>query len=194
MLGFVIGTVCMFGFLGMAMAGARRRWAYAHGYGPDGYDGCGRGGPWRGHHGWHGHWHGGFDGEEGPRRGRGRWARMGDGPRGEGVARALGEVIKRRLRIDEDQEDIVDHALSDLRTALGELSTAMKDTRGPLAAAFKDDKVDEAALATAFSTHDEAIARARRDVVSALKQIHAVLTPEQRAKATEWLASDATWV
>ncbi|MBA2320768.1 MAG: hypothetical protein H0V89_06395, partial [Deltaproteobacteria bacterium] len=42
---------------------------------------------------------------------------------------------------------------------------------------------------------DEAITSARREVISALKQIHAVLDPEQRARAASWLAAaDGRWV
>lgn len=129
--------------------------------------------------------------------GGGPWARgpLGDGPRGEGFARAMGEVLKRRLRVDDEQEGIVDHALADLRAALKDLAAAVKDTRAPLAAAFRGDKVDDGSIAAAFGTHDEALARARRDVVSALKQVHAVLSPEQRAQAADWLAAgDGRWV
>jgi len=44
-------------------------------------------------------------------------------------------------------------------------------------------------LAAIFARHDDALAKSRRDVVSALKQIHAVLRPEQRQQAAQWLSS-----
>ena len=177
MLGFVFGTACLVGLF--AVVGGRRRNACGGGR-------WGHGGPW-GHPGWR-------QRGDGP---RGPWEEgpMADGPRGDGFARALGEVLKRRLRIDDEQEGIVDHALADLRAALKDLAAAVKDTRAPLATAFRGEKVDDGSIAAAFGSHDESLARARRDVVSALKQIHAVLTPEQRAQAADWLAAgDGRWV
>jgi len=122
--------------------------------------------------------------------------RRATGPFGnEGYARAAGEVFKRRLDIDEEQEGIVDHALHDLHGALKELAGEMKASRAPIAEAFRGESVDDAALAAAFARHDDALTRARREVVSALKQVHAVLTPEQRATAADWVATrDATWL
>ena len=96
-------------------------------------------------HGWH---------ADGARRGRRA-----------GFARAAGEVFKRRLDVDPDQEDIVDHALADLRDSLEALGATLHDSRAALSQAF-----------------------AGEEVVSALKQIHAVLDPEQRALAASWLA------
>lgn len=171
MIGFLFGTMCLFGFAGLMKASFihHHHGAYAHGHG----GGC-HGGRWGGHGGGRGR-RGGFAFDE-------------EGPRGDGFARAFGEILKRRLRIDEDQEGLVDHALIDLRAAVKELATVLKDSRKSLADAFRGEKVDDAALAASFGQHDEAITRARRDVVSALKQVHAVLTPEQRAQAADWLA------
>ncbi len=175
MFGFLFGTMCLFGFAGLMKASFRHHAHGAYAYGPGG--GC--------HGGRHGRW-GGPGGGRG-RRGGG-FAFDEDGPRGDGFAKAFGEILKRRLRIDEDQEGLVDHALIDLRAAVKELATVMKDSRKNLAEAFRGEKVDDASLAASFGQHDEAITRARRDVVSALKQVHAVLTPEQRAQAADWLA------
>jgi Spy/CpxP family protein refolding chaperone len=109
--------------------------------------------------------------------------------------RAAGEVVKRRLRIDEEQEPIVDHALRDLRGAGKELVEELADTRASLADAFRGETVDDAALSATFSRHDDAVARVRREAVSALTQVHAVLAPEQRWRVVEWLASgEARWV
>lgn len=127
------------------------------------------------HHGPHGGYHGRWEG--GPRR-RGRRA---------GFGRAAGEVFKRRLDIDPDQEDIVDHALRDLRASLKELGGTLKDGRADLAAAFAGDEVDQSALDALFARQDDELGRTRREVVSALKQIHAVLDDDQRQRATEWL-------
>lgn len=130
------------------------------------------------HHGW------------GSRRWRG-------GPGGVGkeqFARAAGEVLKRRLRIDAEQEPIVDHALRDARTALEELGKELKETRTAVADALRGESVDDAALAAAFARQDDAVGRARREVVSAMKQVHAVLDEDQRKRAADLLtAASGRW-
>ncbi|MEQ1566010.1 MAG: Spy/CpxP family protein refolding chaperone [Myxococcota bacterium] len=132
---------------------------------------------------WHHHPAMGHRGCGASRRGRERWFEEG------GFGRAAAEVVKRRLRIDEDQEGIVDHALRDLRESGREYVSTLKDLRRELGGAFSGEVVDEAAIAATFTRHDEEMTRARRDVVSALKQIHGVLDPEQRRAASEWLAA-----
>lgn len=116
------------------------------------------------------------------RRGRGR----GRGRRG--AVRVAGEMFKRKLDIDEDQEDIVDLALKDLQEAGSEFAGAMRDSREDLSKAFEGDEVDSARLAAVFEQHDAEIARARRKAISALTQVHAVLDEEQRSEAAAWLA------
>lgn len=171
MSGFLFGTVCLIGLLAVIR---RAAWARHHGYAFAYGGGCG------GRHGGHG-----------------RYGRRG-GPASfasEGFTRAAGEVFKRRLRIDEEQEGIIDHALIDLRSAVKAFADALKESRAGFAGAFRGETVDDAALAATFTRHDDALAHARRDVVSALKQVHAVLTPEQRAMAADWLAAhDGKWV
>lgn len=180
MLGIAFGTLCLLGLIGMAKGAHHRHHAHAHG--------CGGGARWG-----HGRWEGRWDGEG--REGRRGGGRRRDAWTNEGFGRAAGEILKRRLRVDDDQEPLVDHALADLRAAVKELGEELNGTRDGLADAFRGEKVDDAAIAAAFARHDDAIGRARREVVSALKQIHAVLDDEQRAKAADWLASgDARWV
>ena len=168
MFGFFFGTLCLFGLVGVACSGNRHVTAgYGRRYGRS----CGQ-----------------REGQEdgGRRRRRGRASKAH-------FARAAGEMFKRRLDIDEDQEDIVDHALKDLFGAVKELKTAVADTKSDIAEAFGHEEVDDARLAVAFETHDEELGKARRKVVSALKQIHALLTPEQREVAVEWLNADMRW-
>ncbi len=163
MFGFFFGTLCLLGLVGVT-----RRMMWGGYYGPrHGYGG----------HGWHG-WHG----RRGGRHGRGGFP-------SEGVGRAFTEVIKRRLQIDDDQEGIVDHAFADIRKSASELKDELAATRTGIADAFRGETVDEAALASAFARHDDAVSRARRDVVSSLKQVHAVLDADQRAKAADWMAA-----
>lgn len=120
-------------------------------------------------------------------RGRGRF----DEPRRRGnrnPARARAERLKRKLRVDEDQEDYVDLALKDLHVALGDAKDALSRSRADLAAAFSGDEVDEAAIASAFAAQDEDLGTFRKELVSALKQIHSVLDPDQRDIAARWLS------
>ncbi len=120
-----------------------------------------------------------------PRR-RGHWAAT---PWRDGAVRAAGEVVKRRLKVDEDQEGIVDLAFADLRTAVTSLADALRESRADIAQAFRGDRIDDDALDTIFARQDEELARARKDVVSALRQIHAVLDPDQREAAVTWLGA-----
>ena len=112
----------------------------------------------------------------------------------QGLARAAAEVIKRRLQVQDEQEDIVDHALRDAQASLGGLRATLKDSRQGLGEAFRGEQVDEAALAALFARQDEELKRTRKDLVSALKQIHAVLEPQQRERGADWLASDEGWM
>jgi hypothetical protein len=155
MFGFLVGTVCLVGLLGVVRAGrvrGRHRGSCGHG----------------GHHGKH----------------RTRSARR------RGFSRAFAEIFKRRLDVDEEQEDIVDHAFKDLFSAAGALKEALANSREDIASAFAGDSVDDASLDVVFAHQDEEVKDGRRKVVSALKQIHAVLTPEQREEASAWLAGE----
>jgi hypothetical protein len=166
MFGFVFGTLCLFGLVGLVKSSR-----YHHG------GGCGGGRGW-GHH-----------------RGGWRDRRQGGGFDRPGFGRAAGEIFKRKLGIDEDQEGIVDHALADAFASVKELGKTLKEGRADLGGAFEGDAVDDAALAALFARQDEAISSARRELISAFKQIHAVLEPEQRARAASWLASaESRWV
>lgn len=160
MSGLVFGGVALLGLLFVARRAFWCRHAYAHGA-------CG------------GHRYGahGF----GYRRGWRRGPRMGS----DGFARAAGEVLKRRLGVDEEQEPIVDHALVDVRKALEELATELRDSRAALGDALRGETIDDAALSAVFARQDDALARARRQVVSAVKQVHAVLDADQRKAAAD---------
>ncbi|MCB9679271.1 MAG: Spy/CpxP family protein refolding chaperone [Alphaproteobacteria bacterium] len=181
MFGFAFGTLCFIGLAGLLAAPRCHMGHHGHHrfHGRHGFHGGHGGHGWRGHHGGHGE--GGFQSER--RRGRGR----------HGFSRAASEIFKRHLDLDEDQADLVDHALADLRKAVHEFGDTLKAGRADLGAAFAGEQVDDAALAALFSTQDEEVARFRREAVSALKQIHAVLDPDQREEATRWLSREGGW-
>ena len=56
---------------------------------------------------------------------------------------AATEIFKRRLDIDEDQEDIVDHALKDLFASINELKEGLTESRSDIADAFTGETVDD---------------------------------------------------
>jgi hypothetical protein len=158
-MGFVFGVLFVFGMLALFKAARFHR------------------------RGWGGGWH---HDDDRPRRRGGHWAAK---PWRDGAVRAAGEVVKRRLKVDEDQEGIVDLALADLRSAITSLGEALRDSRTEVVEAFRGDRVDDDALDAIFVRQDQELARARREAVSALRQIHAVLDPEQREAAVTWLGS-----
>jgi len=170
-MGFVFGVLFVFGMIALfKMAMFRGGWGRWHHH-PR-------------HHSWHRGWD--WDDEDRPRRRGGPWMAR---PWRDGAVRAAGEVVKRRLKVDEDQEGIVDLAFADLRTAVSSLSDALRESRSDIAQAFRGDRVDDAALDAIFARQDQELTRARRDAVSALRQIHAVLDPEQREAAVTWLGA-----
>ena len=125
-------------------------------------------------------------------RGRGRGRGRGEGRRA-WWARAGGEMLKRRLDLDEDQGDIADHAMADVRRSVKEFVDNLRDSRGELAEVMRDESFDDARLEVVFDRLDEELKRTRREVVSAVKQVHAVLDDDQRGRAAEWM-SGARWV
>ena len=129
--------------------------------------------------------HAGYGGD-GERKARG-WSRGG-------FEQNLRRTIRHTLGLSDEQTDTVDVATDHVRDALKELLATVKESRGDLAATLRGEKLDEARLATIFELHDDALKKARRDVVAALKQVHEELTPEQRVKLADLLASGPTWV
>jgi hypothetical protein len=114
--------------------------------------------------------------------GGGRWGRR---------SRLAAEMFKRRLGVRADQQALIDPAFVDAQASLLSLREAIAATKAPIADVLRAETVDESALAAIFAIHDEALARARREVVSAVKQVHAVLDGDQRKKAADLLASVA---
>ena len=72
--------------------------------------------------------------------------------------------------------------------------STVKDSRQDLANAFRGEKVDDAALAVVFDQWTDALKQAKQDVVSSLKQVHAVLDEDQRKRAADWLGQNPEWV
>lgn len=119
--------------------------------------------------------------------GWGRRSRLG----GAQVARAVAEMFKRRLGVRAEQQALIDPAFLDMQATLQAFREAITATKAPVADLLRAETVDETALAAIFAVHDEALACARRELVSAVKQVHAVLDGDQRKKAADVLASVA---
>ena len=102
MFGLLFGTLCLFG-----LVGAVRRFHHYYSYG--GYSGsCGGG--YRGSRGRH---------SIGAATTTARPATIAGLGRRRALLARRRQILKRRLRVKEDQEVIIDHALTDLRVAQG---------------------------------------------------------------------------
>ena len=100
------------------------------------------------------------------------------------------EMVKRRLDLDEEQADLLDHVMADVRRVRRDVRDAVRDGREELADILRRDVIDDAALEVVLDRLGEDVVRARRQVVSAVKQLHGVLDAEQRDRAADWLARD----
>jgi Spy/CpxP family protein refolding chaperone len=170
MLGFILGTACLLGFIATARAGR-------HGCGPRGFHGGGgchgggyggyEGGPWGGHHhGPFGGHHHGFGGFGGPFRG---------GPRSF-MLRALFE----RLDATPGQEKVILAAIEEMRAAAASHRGELEQSRRDLAKAVRSPGFDEAHLGELFARHDAAIEAMRRAFVGAMAKVHEALDERQR--------------
>ncbi|MEN0065725.1 MAG: periplasmic heavy metal sensor [Myxococcota bacterium] len=121
-------------------------------------------------------------GPGGRRRGRGRGRGM--------VAFATAEHIKRRLDLDEDQGDLADHAIADAQRSVKEMYGSFSDARVELADLVRGEAVDDAQLEVIFDRIDDDLRRTRREVVSAIKQIHATLDEDQRDRMASLLGGN----
>lgn len=174
-MGFVFGTLCLVGLFFLFAGGRRRRWHHRH------------------HHGHHHHAHGGCGGR---RRGR-RWER--DERDEEDSSRWAGDGFvrnaKRGLNLREEQVAFVDDALKDARKAVENFAADLRESRDDLASAVTGETIDDARLDAVFAWHDDSLRQVRKDVVDAIKKVHAALDPDQRSKLANLFDSAAgRWV
>lgn len=130
---------------------ARRAWC-ANGLGPAG---CYRAARWSCH----------------GRRPFGRWR----------LRRSLTRRLIDELDASAEQERVISTELARLEQRLGELRLGLSDLAADLALAFGSAELDEAALAGPGARIDAAALEARTAMLEALRAIHAVLEPAQRA-------------
>ncbi len=145
---------------------ARRAWCvhgHAHGYGLAAW-----------HHGAPAGCHG--------RRHRRRWH----------LRRSLTRRLIDELDANPEQERVISAELARLEQRLRELRMGLGDLAADLALAFTSAELDEAALAGPGARIDAAALEARTAVLEALRAIHGVLEPTQRAHLVHLWAS-APW-
>jgi hypothetical protein len=166
MLGFLIGTACLFGLI------RTLRWGRS----------CGHG--W-GRHGWGGY--GGWREDDDGQRGFGGppWARRG-GRRGRNFAlRGLFE----RLETTPGQEKVIVEAADELEEAVAKLKGEMRGTRSDVARLFRGPAFDEALLGDVFARHDSAIEALRKSAVGAFAKVHEALDEGQRQRVADFIES-----
>lgn len=167
-MGFVFGTLCLVGLVALAASGGHR-WHR------------------RGYRGRHGGRCGG-----GP-RGR-RWRddeeadEVGGGFRGRRPEDFV-DLALSRAGLREEQRPHVDSAVEDAGKAVRNFVEHLKESRTELLSAIRGEAVDDARLAAVFEWHDDALAQARKDVVDAVKRVHAALDPDQRTRLADALGA-----
>ena len=160
MLGFVIGTLCLFGLIRVLRRG----------YGWHGYH--------HGFHGFHGHHRfarfGAFDGG---------WGHRGRHMRGRGGLKWLFW----RLDATHGQEKVIIHEWETLRDTLQDVRGDMRQSRATAAALLRSEHLDGAALEDVWRQHDAVLGKVREKLSGAVGRIHEALDEQQRRQLAEWL-------
>ena len=149
-------------------------WKRHHESNCDEHAGCGPGGGEHGRgHGW------GGDPREWARR-AGEWAGGGDGGGGGfGVRRPL-RFLAYKLELDEKQVSELARILSELKTERAQAEVDGRRSVSAFADAISGEAFDDAKAGEAGTLRVKTAERLRDAVTKALKQIHALLSPEQR--------------
>ena len=98
-----------------------------------------------------------------------------------GVRRPL-RFLSYKLDLEEAQVTELARVLNELKTERAQAAVDHRRTTAALADAIAGDALDEAKLAGATAERVKSAERLRDAVAGAIRKIHAVLTPEQRAK------------
>ena len=149
-----------------------RAWRRRHGM--SGFAGHGGGGCGPGGHGRFGGW------------GRGRWGGGGGFARG---PRAFLRGLFMRLDTSPSQEKVIVAAVTEVREAASRAKENAALAREDIARAMRADVIDEAALSSAQAKAERATSDVRVAIADALRRIHEVLDPAQRAKIADWLSA-----
>jgi Spy/CpxP family protein refolding chaperone len=157
MLGFLVGTICLFGLI-RVLRGHR------------GGRGCGRGecGCGRREGGWSGRHEGGWGGrhEGGWRHGWLRW-------------------LYERLDTTPGQEKVLRAAIDELRESTEQARNDWREARKGVAAAVGAESFDEEAVRAAYARVDVAAQQLRDRFIEELRKVHEALDPEQRRQLAD---------
>jgi Spy/CpxP family protein refolding chaperone len=118
---------------------------------------------------------------------------MGPRPDGFGVRRPL-RFLAYKLELDEKQIAQLARILDELKTERAQAEVDDRRSQGDLADAVAAEPFDAAKAASGADRRVETAKRLRDAVVRALQQLHAILTPEQRAKLAYLMRSGVLFV
>ncbi len=118
--------------------------------------------------------------------GRGRWGGGGGFARG---PRAFLRGLFMRLDTSPSQEKVIVAAVTEVREAASRAKENAALARDDIARAMRADVIDEAALSSAQAKAERATSDVRVAIAEALRRIHEVLDPAQRAKIADWLST-----
>lgn len=145
MFGFLIGALCLGGFIALA----RRHHGHGYGYG---HGGCHRGGPFH---------------------------------RGRSFLYSAFE----RLDTTPGQEKAITAALDDFRDSARTIKNRVKDARGELADALRQDQFEPERVERVVARHSEELNQLAAVGAKTMARIHEALDPEQRKRVARWLES-----
>ena len=106
---------------------------------------------------------------------------MGPSSEGFGVRRPL-RFLAHKLELDEKQVTQLARILDELKTERAQAAVDDRRAQGDLADAMAGESFDAARAASGADRRVDSAKRLRDAVLRALQQLHAILTPEQRAK------------
>ena len=112
----------------------------------------------------------------------GRWGGFARGPR----TFLRGLFVK--LETTPSQEKVIVAAVTEVREAAARAREDASLAREDVAQAMRAEIIDEAALGSAQAKAERATSEVRVAVADALRKIHEVLDPAQRAKIADWLS------
>ncbi len=168
MLGFLVGTICLFGLIRVLRGGrgcgrGRRR------------GGCGRGERHEGS------WNRGDQGGWGEQR---EGERQGGGWR-QGWRHGWLRWLYERLDTTPGQEKVLRAAIEELRESTEQARNDWREARKGVAAAVAAENFDEEAIRAAYARVDVAAQQLRDRFIEELRKVHEALDPDQRRQLAD---------
>jgi uncharacterized membrane protein len=101
--------------------------------------------------------------------------------------------LSERLGTTPAQDRVIRNAVEDVIDAARGFKDKVRESRGDVAQAFRNESFDETIMADLLTRHDDAIDNVRKAVVGSLAKIHEALDPDQRAELARWLERRGRW-